>query len=447
MEESGPLIAGRDVCSGGAVMRVLITNHSLADRTGSELFVRDVALALLRRGLVPAVYSPRLGDAAAELRLRSIPVVDDLARMAEPPDLIHGQHHLEVMTALEHFPDTPALFFCHGFLPWLERPPKHPRIVRYAAVDLTTRDRLTTEEGIDPAMIDIVPNFVDTSRFRPRGPLPEKPRRALVFSNQALDTLELRALRLACASRNIELEVAGIASRHILADPASVLGEYDLVFARGRSALEAMACGTAVIVLGIGYMGPMVRRENLEELRRANLGVRTLLNPVTEENIAAEIDRYDAEDATAVSEAIRGTAGIEKSVDLLIEVYRRALADASTRPAGDEHQAMARYLRWVSDSLEHRTMDVIPLLESRLATALRDLQTAKTPSRTDSPGTSPAGAEAERDLLRRDVDALHAELGTLKRSAAVRMRERLYRSRVLTGLYRTLSSLRGSRDG
>jgi glycosyltransferase involved in cell wall biosynthesis len=428
-------------------MRVLITNHSLADRTGSELFVRDVALALLGRGLVPAVYSPRLGDAAAELRLRSIPVVDDLAMMAEPPDLIHGQHHLEVMTALEHFPNTPALFFCHGFLPWLERPPKHPRIVRYAAVDFTTRDRLTLEEGVDPSIIDIVPNFVDTSRFRPRGALPERPRRALVFSNQALDTLELRTVRAACAARRVELEIAGIASRHILADPASVLGDYDIVFARGRSAIEAMACGTAVIVLGIGHMGPMVRRDNLEELRRANFGVRTLVNPLSEENIVAEIDRYDAEDASAVSATIRSTAGIEKSVDRLIDTYRRTLADASTRPPGDERQAMARYLRWMSDSLEHRTMDVIPLLESRLTTALHDLQVAQNrTSATEAVAGALAAAEGERASLRRQVDDLQAELRTLKGSAAVRLRERLYRSTVLTRLYRTLSSVGGSRD-
>jgi hypothetical protein len=428
-------------------MRVLITNHSLADRTGSELFVRDVALAILRRGLVPAVYSPRLGDAAAELRLRSVPVIDDLAMMAEPPDLIHGQHHLEVMTALEHFPDTPALFFCHGFLPWLERPPKHPRIIRYVAVDLTTRDRLTIEEGIDPSIIDIVPNFVDTSRFQRRGPLPERPRRALVFSNQALDTLELRTVRAACAARDVELEIAGIASRHVLADPASVLGDYDIVFARGRSAIEAMACGTAVIVLGIGNMGPMVSRDNLQELRRANFGVRTLLNPVSEDNVVAEIDRYDAEDATAVSETVRGTADIEESVDLLIDVYRRALADASNRTPENERPAMARYLRWISDTLEHRTMDVIPLLESRLATALHDLQSAQNrDSGAEALATSLAAGEAERASLRRQVDDLLAELGTLKGSAAVRLRERLYRSTALTRVYRTLSSLRGSRD-
>ncbi len=40
----------RDVRSDhGPALRVLITNASLASRTGSELYARDVALALLRR--------------------------------------------------------------------------------------------------------------------------------------------------------------------------------------------------------------------------------------------------------------------------------------------------------------------------------------------------------------------------------------------------------------
>lgn len=42
-------------------MRVLITNNTLAGRAGSELYVRDLALALLRRGHTPLAYSTNLG--------------------------------------------------------------------------------------------------------------------------------------------------------------------------------------------------------------------------------------------------------------------------------------------------------------------------------------------------------------------------------------------------
>src|SRR5436853_4955604 len=81
-------------------LRVLLTNRVLAHRTGTELYVRDVALGLLRRGHLPVVYSPRLGEVAADLRAQTVPVVDDPAKVSEAPDIIHGHHGLETLTAL-----------------------------------------------------------------------------------------------------------------------------------------------------------------------------------------------------------------------------------------------------------------------------------------------------------------------------------------------------------
>ena len=61
-------------------MKVLITNNTLAGRGGSELYVRDIATALLTRGHAPVAYSTVLGAVARELRAAKIPVVDDFRR-------------------------------------------------------------------------------------------------------------------------------------------------------------------------------------------------------------------------------------------------------------------------------------------------------------------------------------------------------------------------------
>ena len=99
-------------------MRVLLTNQSLDQRAGSELYLYELATRLLARGHAPVVFSPKLGRVAAALRNATVPVVDDLGAIGEPPDLIHGQHHLAAMTALLHFPGVPALFVCHGWQPY-----------------------------------------------------------------------------------------------------------------------------------------------------------------------------------------------------------------------------------------------------------------------------------------------------------------------------------------
>ena len=97
---------------------VLFTNNTLAQRAGSETYVCDVALALLRRGHRPTAFSLALGETAQTLRRATVPVVDDLTRLADPPDVIHGHHHLETLIAALSFPDTPIVNFCHGWVPW-----------------------------------------------------------------------------------------------------------------------------------------------------------------------------------------------------------------------------------------------------------------------------------------------------------------------------------------
>src|SRR5262249_56136745 len=95
-------------------LRILITNNTLGNRAGSELYVRDLAVALLKRGHTPIAYSTSLGEVARELRAATIPVIDDLDLLATPPGIIHGHHHLDTMTALFHFPGSPPDYFSHA---------------------------------------------------------------------------------------------------------------------------------------------------------------------------------------------------------------------------------------------------------------------------------------------------------------------------------------------
>jgi hypothetical protein len=336
-------------------VRVLITNNTLDWRAGSEHYVRDVALGLLRRGHQPVAFSTRLGAVAEELRAATIPVVDDLVRLAAPPDLIHGHHHLETTIAMLHFPVVPVVSFCHGWLPWEECPPVSPRIRRYVAVDELCRERLVAEHGIASDRIDTVLNFVDLARFRPRGPLPPRPRRALVFGNRAGEASRLPALRAACSDLGIELEVAGAASGRVLDRPEEVLPGFDLVFAKGRAALEALAVGAAVVVCDAHGLGPMVTTNALARLRALNFGVRLLSRPLERSAVVEEIGRYDPEDAATVSARVREEADLEKALDRIEAIYRRAL---DTPPFGDasaagELRAASRYLMFLAPTLKN----------------------------------------------------------------------------------------------
>ena len=336
-------------------LRVLITNAFLRDWSGSELFVRDLATELINRGHKPVVYSPRIGELADVLRQKSIPVVQDLDSTTIKPDLIHGQHHLETMTALGHFPGTPAIFLCHGWLPWEEIPPLHPRIMRYVTVSDAVRDRLIYECGIRETKITTILNAADLERFRPRPALPRIPRRALVFNSQINETNVLGIFREACARHGMSLEVMGYASGTPSIEPEARLGEYDIVFAHGRSALEALAVGTAVICCGLEGAGPMVSMQNLQVLRRNNLAIRVHSKALTSDGLSAEIARYDPVEASRVCAEVRATAGLDGMVDEMLSIYAGALSawGKSREPsAADEGRAYSVYLKGISDALD-----------------------------------------------------------------------------------------------
>ena len=329
-------------------MRVLITNNTLAARAGSEVYARDVAIGLLRRGHTPIAYSTQLGLVAEELRRATVPVVDSLDLLSEPPDIIHGQHHLETMTALLHFSGVPAIYFCLGWLPWEEKPPRFPRIKHYVAVDDVCRDRLVYEEGIPATQVSIIGNSIDLNVFRTRPPLPERPVRALVYSNYAVEGIHLRTIRTACERFGITLDVVGLRNGNPSGAPEKLLRHYDIVFAKGRCAFEAMAVGAAVIVCDQEGVGPMVTAGEFDKLRRLNFGLRAQCNAADPDVIAKELARYEARDCAEVTRRVRASSGAETALDDLVSLYEQVIAEyrnCNGEKLDSEGRAAADYLR------------------------------------------------------------------------------------------------------
>ena len=338
-------------------LRVLITNRILLTRTGTEVYVRDLAASLLRRGHLPICYSPYLGEIADEIRAGTVPVVDDLAQVGAPPDIIHGHHGLETLAALLAFPGVPAVAVCHSWTGWSDAPVIFPRVARYLAVDHTCRDRLVFEHGLAEDRVQVRLNAVDLARFVPRGPLPVRPARALIFGNNASGAY-LEAIQQACAARGIATDVAGSRARTVLDRPQDVLGQYDVVFAKGKAAIEAAAVGAAVVVGDVSGIAEMITTGNFATLRRLNFGLRSLRRQPTADVIAGELARYDASDAAAVSRLVRETAGHETLVDELLDVYADVLAEreGAVDDTAAELRAASRYLVGLAGPLRQRDL-------------------------------------------------------------------------------------------
>ncbi|MBV8515943.1 MAG: glycosyltransferase [Acidobacteria bacterium] len=330
--------------------RILIATAALDAPSGTDLYTRDLAVTLQRRGVQPVVYATRVGALRRSVRNASVPVVSDVADLAAAPDVIHGHHHLETIAAMARFPGVPALFVCHDAISWHSIPPRGPRLRAYVAVDRNCRDRMMFEHGIPERDIRIFANAVDLERFPRRGPLPEKPRRALVFSNSAAENTFAAPIRDACARRGIAVDLAGVASGNVIV-PENVLRDYDVVFAKGRSALEAMASGCAVVAADLRGIGGMVTTERLDAMRVLNFGHRLLDTPTTVESVLAELDRYDPADAAPVTDRIRASAGVDLLAQQYIELYEELLASPIDVDPRDDLAAIGASLAHVTPHL------------------------------------------------------------------------------------------------
>lgn len=419
----------RSAASPLGALRVLITCRDLVIRGGAQLYTRDLAEALRDQGHTPVVFSPRLGAVAADLRSRGIAVIDDLDRLGAAPDVIHAQHHLEAMAAMLRFPAVAAIYVCHGWLPWQEAPPKFPSLVRYVAVDALRRDRLVLEHGIPEARVEIVPNFVDLDRFRPRPPLPAKPRRALLLSNQASAETFAPVVESACRSRGIALSVAGFACGQATERPEELLPDFDLVFARGRSALEALAVGCAVVLCDVEGCGPLVDGESYDRLRALNFGLGALRPPVAAELLGRQIDRYDPAEAARVRDRARAEAGRTEAVARLVGIYREAIsasASSAGRPGREAENLLAasRYLSWLGPEVD---------LQRDLAETLAAFEDAQA-----------RAFEVEAKLWETQgrLEETAAALAILERSPAGRMRNALLGLPPVVALYRALKARR-----
>lgn len=324
--------------------------------------MRDLALELARQGHEPAVYAWRLGALAEELRAAGVLVTGRLAALRGfAPDVIHGHHRRHLQAALRAFPGVPAVFVCHDHTDSRALPPEHPRVRRWFGVSQLCVERLVRAR-VAPDQAQFAANFVDLNRFRRRSPLPARPTRALLFSNYATAATHLPAVTDACRRMGLPLDVVGQGMGRLAARPEDLLGQYDVVFAKAKAALEALAVGAAVVLCDFGGVGPMVTAAEVERLRLQNFGFQALTGRLDPDALVAQIVRYDPADAATVTTRIRAVAGLEDAVAALVTVYRDVIATPSTADSDD-----ARWPARLGDAVQDLWAVLSPERQRRVA--------------------------------------------------------------------------------
>ena len=117
------------------------------------------------------------------------------------------------------------------------------------------------------------------------------------------------------------MDIVGITGQRPNA-PEALLPSYDLVFAKGRTTLEALAVGCAVVLADSVGSGPLVTAGNYAGLRARNFGIRELRHAHDATWYGSQITQYCASEAAAVSGWVRAEAGIEPA-SVACSDYRR----------------------------------------------------------------------------------------------------------------------------
>ena len=359
--------------------RILITQRELKNYGGSEFFAIEVARALKNRGREVALYCPAPGKLANIVTPSGIPVCETPDTVPFIPDVIHGQHHLPTMAALAQFPGVPAIYCWHGARPWVEQPPRHPRIRYHVVTSARMAPRLATESGIPADRVVTIPNFVDLDRFSRVRKLNGRPTRAVLYGQAGFYPAELVMLEQACAAHGITLDKVGYAYGNPRPRPEYFLPDYDIAFAVGRCALEAMACGCGVIPIVPQLAGTLVTSANFDEWAASNFSPRyfTSANIMDADWLGQEVSAFTADSIQEVTLMVRRAHAIGPAITAFETLYDRAMHAEAPAGSGPEFAhymaAMAKQMDAMWGDLECRKADDVAA-----QTRIRALEQANT---------------------------------------------------------------------
>lgn len=263
-----------------------MTNTSLGERAGSESYLETVSFELRRLGHEVVFFSPRCGLMADRFREDGFTVVERIDQLPADVDVVHGQHADAAALVRARLADTPLVFACHSWVIPLEDPISELGAAAYVCFNELTHRRLAAHTATAGTPIvrmtqPVTVSFADAERAHIR-PVPQS---AVAVSRRMM----LRPVRLAaaCAAAGISFEWVG-APGAMSGDPSDRMRAVDIVFAEGRTALEAMAAGRAVYVVAESYVGGWVTEASYSRLEADGFtGIESDTGPVDLDDLAS----------------------------------------------------------------------------------------------------------------------------------------------------------------
>lgn len=226
-------------------MNITLATHGFANPGGSETYILTVAEQLQRLGhgvIIAAEETGPMTDFASD---RGLEVTTRLTDLEDRCDVLLVQDSIMSYRLADRYRGTPQVFRAASDLYDLQLPPALPGLVSTIVV-CSERVRRRVRHLAASHTVHRLRQPIDTERFAPAGAAATSPRRAVLLGNY-LSGRRLEMIETALARRGISCEQVG-ARGTSTCSPEQAIWPADIVIAKGRAALEGMACGKPVFV-------------------------------------------------------------------------------------------------------------------------------------------------------------------------------------------------------
>lgn len=365
-------------------LRIVLATYALVEPGGTESYSVTVAHQLQRLGHEVTLAAEELGPVATAAKRDGL----DVARLPSelPPACDVGVVQDGIVTApvVDRYPEAALVHVAHSPMFDHQLPVLVPDVIDIVVV-LSDRvaHRIHALALDAPVVRQRQP--IDTEEFAPAGPLPRTPRRALLFGNY-LRGARREALVSAWGRAGIECVKVGDPDLLQL-DVREAIAAADIVVAKGRAALEGMACARAVYLYddfgGDGWVTP----ERYEAFEADGFAGLATPGPRTADDLLADLSGYHPGMGWVNRELVRTHHTARRHAAELVEVFRRS-ARSAARAVGsvDEVSRLARLL-W------HAEQETISAQRQSEASAAREIAAVQ-----DAADWKARALDAERGL-------------------------------------------------
>ncbi|HWD85375.1 MAG TPA: hypothetical protein VG321_06465 [Solirubrobacteraceae bacterium] len=321
---------------------VVLATYALDGVGGSETYALTVARELERLGHQATLAAEQLGPMAEQAEREGLLVAHLPEGLPQRCDAAIVQDAIVTPAVLARYAGARVVHVAHSDLFDHQLP-----MLVSDAVDavVVLSDRVASRVRALALDVPIVRlrQPIDQQWFSPAGPLPPRPRRALLLGNYLHGERRI-ALTRAWEAAGIEwVQVGGGTSR---LDVRPAIAAADVVVAKSRAALEAMSCARAVYVYdafgGDGWVTP----DRYARMEADGFAGHATPHPVSPAQLTADLGEYRPEMGWVNHELVRRHHAARQHAASLVELLRDG--QPSIRPdrsALDEVSRLSR-LMW-----------------------------------------------------------------------------------------------------